>query len=678
MDPSVDPCEDFYSFACGGFITRNVVPDDDISKSVMQEIQEEVYTIVKKLIENPVNTDEDRPSIVKAKKLYHSCLSENWTTEDDGRTLVSNLLESVGLDDWPALTATWDESKLELEKVLAVLSIYQVQPLIDTFVSTDDKNSSIYTLQFYRGGPALERDFYLNETHPIYIKYLDRYYWFMVESLKQMGASEESAKDDVTQIVHFEKQLANLTHNKWHKQSDDNDTTDDENYSKLTVAELQQQIPEFDWVYMLEYIFSNLDFDLDVPTLTIIVYSKNYLEGVMQLVNDTPKRVLSNYLLWRFMFKYMPYLNQRFSRMHAEFRREVPDPNDSTRTYFSRWKECVAITNDGFGMVLGSLYVTKHFSLSLKNQIHDFIGQLKHAFVEIIPQQTWLDEETKKLCKDKIWQMGEKVGYPKYILDPDSLEEEYEGLEIEEQPLLGNILRVKRFEVTKELKKLKQPVDKEKNWYGSPLDVNAFYRPNFNEIVFPAGILRAPFYNDKIPSYLKFGSIGVVIAHEITHGFDNYGRKYDKNGNHTTWWPEDSIEKFTKEANCFVEQYSNYKMDLIDEHVNGNETLGDNICDNAGLKHAYVAYHRHKREHQSEPKLPGIDYTEEQLFFIQYGQIWCEVLSREGYIKFTKDPHSPGRFRTNGALSNSPEFATTFNCPLKSPMNPHKKCRLWV
>lgn len=598
--------------------------------------------------------------------------------EDDGRSVITSFLKSVDLNEWPILNTRWSESKYELEKTLAVLTIYQVQPLFDTFVSTDDKNTSAYILQMDRGAPALERDFYLNESHATYVKYVDHYNKLMLQTVKHMGVAQDFAQEEIQLVLNFEKSLANQSHSKWHK-SDNNDTLgNDDHYNKVTVTELQKQIPEIDWVYLLEYVFGNLNIDIDEAGLSLIIHSKNYLQDLVNLLNSNPKRVIINYLMWRFIVKYMPYLNQRFSRIYSEFLREVPVPNDFTRTYFSRWKECVAIANEGFGMVLGSLYDRTHFSESMEDEIHILVKELKAAFVDILPNQKWLDEDTKEACKEKLWAMGEKIGYPKYILDPNLLENEYDGLEIQDGHLLGNILRMKRFEVQKELKKLQRPVNKEKDWYGSPLEVNAFYRPNFNEIVFPAGILRFPFFNPGLPSYLKFGSIGVVIGHEITHGFDNFGRKYDKNGNHSQWWPDESIEKFNKETTCFSEQYSKYKMQLIDEHVNGNDTLGDNICDNAGLKHAFVAFQKWKKRHGKAPELPGIHFTPEQLFFIQYGQIWCEVVSKEGYIKYLKDLHSPGEFRTIGAMSNSPEFSETFKCPLGSPMNPEKKCHLWV
>ncbi|GAB6032160.1 NEDD8 protease Nep2 [Chamberlinius hualienensis] len=690
LDMSVHPCQDFYRFACGSFLANNVVPDDEIMKSTLQIIQEEIYTIVKRLIEN--FSPNDTAPIIKAKKLYNSCLSENWTAEEDDRSVIASFLESVNLKPWPIMMAqklndnlTWNETQFNLEETLAILTIYQVQPFIDTFVSTDDKNSSVYVLQLYRGGPVLERDFYLNDSHPLYRKYMGHYLKLMKGTAKLLGVPQPVAKDELYQIIEFEKKLANLTHNKWHKNegpgwgnNSTNDTSEDDNYHKITLNDLGMQIPQLDWSYFLDYVFTDLNLPIEGPTLPLIIHSRNYLTNLVSMLGNTPKRTIANYLTWRFIFKYMPYLNRRFSRLYADFRREVPDPNESSRTYFSRWKECVAITNEGFGMVLGSLYANSHFDEDMEKEVRDLVKDLKAAFVEILPNQKWMDDETKEACKKKLAAMGEKIGYPKYILDPKMLFDEYDGLEVQEGHLLSNMLRIKRFEVQKELKKLQRPVNKEKDWYGSPLDVNAFYRPNFNEIVFPAGILRFPFYSPGLPSYLKLGSIGVVIGHEITHGFDNYGRKYDKNGNHTSWWPDDAVEKFNKEATCFAEQYAKYKMDLIGENVNGNDTLGDNICDNAGLKHAYVAYQKWKKTYGAAPRLPGIEFSDEQLFFIQYGQIWCEVVSKEGYIKYTKDAHSPGKYRTIGALSNSPEFARTFQCPPGSAMNPRKKCRLWV
>ncbi|KAF4519816.1 hypothetical protein B566_EDAN006830 [Ephemera danica] len=273
--------------------------------------------------------------------------------------------------------------------------------------------------------------------------------------------------------------------------------------------------------------------------------------------------------------------------------------------------------------------------------------------------------------------MGNKVGYPKYIEDPEALAAEYEELTLSDGNFLQNMLTLKKHEVWKELRKLTRPVDKAKEWLIQPLVVNAFNNPTTNEIIFPLGILRHPMFNLEYPMYLNFANIGIVIGHEITHGFDNHGKKYDKNGNMTNWFTEEMTAKFRERATCFAEQYSEFPLEMVGKNVDGNETLGDNICDNAGLRHSWLAYQEWQRDHGQEPSLPGVPYTVDEMFFITYGQIWCEVLNKEGYEQYTRDMHSPGRYRTLGVLQNNADFAKTFQCPVGSPMNPQHKCRLW-
>ncbi|KAH7956837.1 hypothetical protein HPB52_012835 [Rhipicephalus sanguineus] len=332
----------------------------------------------------------------------------------------------------------------------------------------------------------------------------------------------------------------------------------------------------------------------DESTINLTIENdSNYMRRLFDLLNKTSPRTLANYLSWRFVMAYMPYLDVHFRRLYQDFRRRV-------------------------GLL---------------------IDEIKKTYVETFPRQSFLDEKTKELCREKVAAMGQKVGFPKFILDPVELDKEYHDLEIDDDHFLVNILKVRRFEFARDFSKITKPVDKEK--------------------------------------YLNFGTIGVVIGHEITHGFAGFGKKFDKHGNYTNWWPDDALEHLRQRATCFVEQFSQFPLWNSGLYVNGNMTLEENICDSTAVKQAYYAYKNWAAKHGQEPRLPGLGLTNEQVFFVQYAQIWCEVVSDEGYKKYETETHSPGKYRSNGALQNFDEFAKAFHCPRGSYMNPEKKCTLW-
>jgi predicted metalloendopeptidase len=274
--------------------------------------------------------------------------------------------------------------------------------------------------------------------------------------------------------------------------------------------------------------------------------------------------------------------------------------------------------------------------------------------------------------------MRDKIGYPPYIMRAKALDKEYDGLQFNESSFLLNILKMRKFEVVKEIRKVQRRVDLDKDWYIQPLVANAFHNPTANEIVIPLGILRYPMFDENYPMYLNFANLGIVLGHEMTHGFDHQGRHYDKDGNFTSWWPDDVQISFRNQAICFAEQYGKFKMPLVDQFVDGNDTLADNVCDNAALRHSWLAYQMWAEDHNvEEPLLPGLNFTIPQIFYMTFGQIWCEVLNKEGYQQYVRDTHSPGQFRAWGVAQNNIYFGEIFDCPDGSPMNPTHKCSLW-
>lgn len=673
-------------FACGNYLHANVVPDDALYRSAMQEMEEEVLVIIKKMLDAPSKGNET-DAFGKAKRLYHSCMNTSFTVheKDMADSPIFNLLSPDYLGAWPLVNPDrWNASGFNMEDLLAKLALYQVHTFFEFYITPDERNSSMYTLQFYKGTPALARNYYLNTSNEEYAGYLSAYRALMEETALALSPEQGLNTSHIDELIAFETKFATISDSReCDGGADGGNLTeslggiDDESSERMTVYQLGELVPEIAWSRMLRHTLDEFDIDLDVDSLIITLHCAPYVPDLIKLVTETPDRVIVNYLLWRFVLRYMPYISNYFQQLWQQFRSEVPDPTEE-RTYISRWKECGAVVNEGFGAALARNYVEDYYDHTISYKIDNLVEEVRTAFHLVIDRQDWLEQEMKQVCSDKLDIMGKKIGYPEYIESAELLDEEFEGLEILEDHFLNNILRMKKHEVWKELKKLSRPVDKKRDWLIQPLVVNAFHNPAANEIILPLGILREPFYNPGYPMYLNYGSLGVVIGHELVHGFDNHGKRYDKHGNVSQWWSDEMAEQFTERAACFVEQYSQYPIEMVGKNVDGNETLGDNICDNAGVLNAWLAYTRWREQYGSEPYLPGLNYTIPQIFFITFAQIWCEVVSKEGYEKYSKDMHSPGVYRANVVAQNSQFFADTWNCPVGSPMNPEKKCHLWV
>lgn len=303
------------------------------------------------------------------------------------------------------------------------------------------------------------------------------------------------------------------------------------------------------------------------------------------------------------------------------------------------------------------------------------INEIRSAFEETLGDLVWMDEKTRLAAKEKADAIYDMIGFPDFILEPKELDDVYDGYEVSEDSFFQNMLNLYNFSAKVMADQLRKPPSRDQ-WSMTPQTVNAYYLPTKNEIVFPAGILQAPFYAHNHPKALNFGGIGVVMGHELTHAFDDQGREYDKEGNLRPWWQNESLTAFQNHTACMEEQYSQYQVN--GERLNGLQTLGENIADNGGLKAAYNAYKAWLRKHGEEQPLPAVGLTNHQLFFVGFAQVWCSVRTPESsHEGLVTDPHSPARFRVLGTLSNSRDFLRHFGCPVGSPMNPGQLCEVW-
>ncbi|ESO88295.1 hypothetical protein LOTGIDRAFT_165736 [Lottia gigantea] len=637
IDYKVKPCDNFYEFACGTWKKKNVIPEDKSAYSSFDLVADDVNVILKNALEDK-ETEADIEPAKKAKRLYRSCLDTE-KIESLGTKPLDDFIPKIG--GWPVLMSSWSDAGFDLKDLLVTLAKYNNWPLISLSVYTDMKNvdkNILYLDQPSLGMPG--QKYYFKERNDTMIMAYEN---LAVQVATMLGADKTVAEQDMKDMVDFEILIANIS-------VPSEERRDSEKlYNKMTIAQLAQNYSEFDWLGYINSIMSSPKIQIDITEdEEIINYSPPYFDKLFSLLNNTPKRTLANYCTWRIVRHRISSLGKAFRDLNLEYSKVLY----GTSTESARWKKCVGKANSILGKVVGKIFVGEAFDEAAKADMLKLIGNLKVAFEGQLFSNDWMDESTRKAAKEK------------YTITED----EY----------FSNIINFIQESVAEDLRELRKPIDKTK-WSMVPSAVNAYYSSTRNEIVFPAGILQPPFYHKNYLKALNYGGIGMVIGHEITHGFDDQGRQYDKTGSLRQWWSDDVVEVFKTRAQCVIEQYGNFTVKEADLQINGINTQGENIADNGAITQSFKAYrHWVSQERNEEPKLPGLDFSPNQLFFINFAQVWCNSMRKQSAIsRVLTGVHSPGKFRVIGTLQNSPDFAKTFGCPVSSYMNPEKKCKVW-
>ncbi|XP_067392568.1 endothelin-converting enzyme 2 [Emydura macquarii macquarii] len=656
LDRDANPCEDFYQYSCGGWIKRNPLPDGRSKWSTFNSIWDQNQAIMKHLLENATFNSSSEAER-KTQRYYLSCLKEQKIAELGSQPLM-DLIEKIG--GWN-ITGPWNQSNF-MEVLKMVSGTYRASPFFTVYVGADSKSSNSNIIQVDQSGLFLpSRDYYLNKTanEKVLAAYLD----YMVELGMLLGGLKVSTQEQMEQVLEFETLLANIT------VPQDERRDDEKIYHKMSIAELQALAPAIDWLDYMAYALSPLELSEAEP---VVVYGREYLQQVSDLINSTDRSILNNYMMWNLVQKTASSLDQRFETAQEKLLETLYGTKKSCTP---RWQTCISNTDDTLGFALGSLFVKATFDRDSKEIAEEMISEIRTAFEESLDQLDWMDEKTRQAAKEKADAIYDMIGFPDFILDNKELDDVYDGYEVSEDSFFQNMLNFYNFSAKVMADQLRKPPNRDQ-WSMTPQTVNAYYLPTKNGIVFPAGILQAPFYARNHPKALNFGGIGVVMGHELTHAFDDQGREYDREGNLRPWWQNSSLEAFKNRTECMMEQYNKYLVN--GEHVNGKQTLGENIADNGGLKTAYNAYKAWLRKNGEEKHLPAVGLTNNQLFFVGFAQVWCSVRTPESsHEGLVTDPHSPDKFRVIGTLSNTRDFVEHFNCPVGSPMNPGKHCEVW-
>jgi putative endopeptidase len=641
LDPEVDPGVDFFRFANGGWLDANPVPPEYGSWGSFREVHVRNENLLHKLLkEAALGAVAGSPESVAGR--YFASGMDTQTIEEAGIGPLLPWLERI--DAVASLS--------DLRSLAAELHPYGVRILFGMYVAPDFEDSDRYLLYLGQGGLGLpERDYYLrDDDRSVELRLLYRNH--VTAQLQNLGESEESAGQQAGAVLEFETSLAG--HSYTAAQLRDVDLTT----NKVPRGELAEVMPGFDLIAYLEGISADgaASVNLDNPGF----FSE--LDGLLQ---ETPIEILQTYARWHLLRASASALPAVFEDESFAFYGKALGGEQQQK---ERWQRVLAAATGEIGEPVSRLYVDAAFSAAAKSRCEDLVGGLVSAMGEAIEGLTWMTEETKSEALTKLAGFTYKIGYPDRWKGT-------EGLEIDVSPWLVNRFRARTFEFSREISKLGGPVD-DTEWAMPAHVVNAYYHPIRNEIVFPAGILQPPFFYADADDAMNYGAIGAVIGHEITHGFDDQGSRFDAEGHLRNWWTEDDRAEFDRRADVVVGQFDGYAV-ADDLNVNGRLTLGENIADLGGLS---IAYNALVRSFDGNHPAPTDGYTAEQRFFLSFGTIWRQNYTDE-YLRLlvNTDPHSPSMFRCNGTLANLPPFAAAFGLDGASPMmrSEDDRAKIW-
>lgn len=624
LDRSVSPEADFYQFACGGWMKAHPLTDEYGRFGSFDLLAENNRQQMKELIEGLAANPAEQGTIArKIGDLYNIAMDSTKLNADGGAPIKPQLEKIAAVKDRKALN-----------QLIAEMTRQGFGPYFGVYIGPDDMNSGMNLVQTYQGGLGLgDRDYYIKEDeHNTEIR--TKYEAHVAKMFQLAGWTEKEAGKAATEVMAIETQLAKASYEKV-KMRDPH-----ANYHKMSVEELKKNIPGIDW----DVYFATLGLQ---GITELNVGQPEPIQEVASILNTVDLEAQKSYLQWKVIDAAASYLSDDFVTENFEFNGKVLS---GVKEMKPRWKRAVATVDGAMGEAVGQMYVEKYFPAAAKERMVKLVGNLQQALGERIQGLEWMSDETKAKALEKLAAIYVKVGYPEKWRD-------YAALEIKDDSYWFNILRSNEFDFNYMLSKAGKPVDKTE-WLMTPQTVNAYYNPTTNEICFPAGILQYPFFDMNADDAFNYGAIGVVIGHEMTHGFDDQGRQYDKDGNLKDWWTAEDAKNFEARAQVLVNWFDSIEV-LPGLHANGQLTLGENIADHGGLQVAFQAFHNATKN----APLGEVDgFTPEQRFYLAYANVWAANI-REEQIRFLTqmDVHSLGRWRVNAALPHINGWNEAFN-----------------
>jgi putative endopeptidase len=641
LDKTVDPCEDFYHYACGSWQKNNPVPADEVSWDVTSKMYEENLAFLRSILEEAAHGKKRDTVTQEIGDFYASCMDEP-AINHAGITVLQPELNAIR-----AL-----KNKRDLAALVARLQLeFSGNPIVFGVGSrTDFEDSDRKIAAITQGGLGLpDRDYYTKED-PKSRELRERYRQHVENVFILLEEQPELAKTDAATVVRMESVLAQASLTRVERRDPYKSN------NKMTVGDLGRLMPDFDSTAYLRVLHAP-KFD------TLNVGAPTFFKTVNTLLASEAVDNWKAYLRFHVVDSFSPYLSAAFLQENFDFYRKYVR---GAKEMQPRWKRCVAYTDSNLGEALGQAYVRKVFSSQLKSQVLEMVRRIEEAMDQRILELEWMDARTKQQALAKLHAIHNKIGYPDHWRD-------YSMVKITPRDFVMNVRNLVVFEGHRDLAKIGQRVDREE-WSMTPPTVNAGYTPQKNEIMFPAGVLQPPLYDAKMDDAPNYGDTGSNIGHELTHGFDDLGRQFDADGNLRDWWTKEDSAKFKERAQCLEDQYSQY-VAVDDTHVNGKLTLGENIADLGGSILAYIAW-KNVTEGKELSSIGG--FTPEKRFFIGFAQWACaNERPEELRILAVNDPHPPAQYRINGVVVNMPEFEKAFQCRPGNAMVPRKRCRVW-